>query len=109
VLDEGKNHDWFASGQIIALPLFFIPTTGIVLGSVEARERDSATGLMNFLRTLSGAFATSVVDYLIISQGGMRSTNQVMTGIAVMFFIAAAIIWLAPIPTRSIEPGAGGH
>lgn len=34
---------------------------------------------------------------------------QVMTGIAVMFFIAAPVIWLAPKPTRSIEPGAGGH
>lgn len=48
-----------------ALPFFFIPTTGIALGSVE--------------------------------------------DIAVMFFIAAAIIWLAPKPTRSIEPGTGGH
>lgn len=135
-----------------ALPFFFIPTTGIALGSVEEREMDSAAGLMNFLRTLSGAFATSVVttvwanqttrnhaelvgladrdgsvqallqqsgtppevatqvvDYLIVSQSGMLSTNQVMTGIAVMFFIAAAIIWIAPKPTRTVEPGAGGH
>lgn len=52
--------------------------------------------------------ATQVVDYLIISQSGMLSTNQVMTGFAVMFFLAAAIIWLAPKPTRSIEPGARG-
>lgn len=135
-----------------ALPFFFIPTTGIALGSVDEREMDSAAGLMNFLRTLSGAFATSVVttvwanqttrnhaelvgladrdgsvaqmlaqsgappevatqvvDYLIVSQSGMLSTNQVMTGVAVMFFIAAAIIWIAPKPTRVIEPGAGGH
>lgn len=53
--------------------------------------------------------ATQVVDYLIVSQCGMPSTNQVMTGIAVMFFIAAAIIWIAPKPARAIEPGAGGH
>ena len=53
--------------------------------------------------------ATQVVDYLIVSQSGMLSTNQVMMGIAVMFFFAAAIIWLAPKPTRTIEPGAGGH
>jgi DHA2 family multidrug resistance protein len=53
--------------------------------------------------------ATQVVDYLIILQSGMLSTNQVMTGIAVMLFLAAAaIIWLAPKPTRSIEPGARG-
>lgn len=44
-----------------ALPFFFIPTTGLALGSVEEREMDSAAGLMNFLRTLSGAFATSLV------------------------------------------------
>lgn len=44
-----------------ALPFFFIPTTGLALASVEEREMDSAAGLMNFLRTLSGAFATSVV------------------------------------------------
>ena len=53
--------------------------------------------------------ATQVVDYLIVSQSGMLSTNQVMMGIAVMFFFAAAIIWLAPKPMRTIEPGAGGH
>lgn len=135
-----------------ALPLFFIPTTTIALGSVGEREMDSAAGLMNFLRTLSGAAATSIVttvwanqttrnhaelvgaidphrsvrtmleqggmasdavnqaiDYLLTIQSGMLSTNQVMTGIAVMFIAAAGIIWLAPRPTRSIEPGAGGH
>ena len=135
-----------------ALPFFFIPTTAIALGSVEEHEMDSAAGLMNFLRTLSGAFATSVittiwanqttrnhaelvgladrdgsvrqmlsqsgappevsnqvVDYLVTSQSGMLSTNQVMTGIAVMFIIAAFVIWIAPKPTRTIEPGTGGH
>lgn len=46
----------------VALPFFFIPSTGIALGSVGRHEMDSAAGLMNFLRTLSGAFATSVVS-----------------------------------------------
>lgn len=135
-----------------ALPFFFIPTTVIALGSVEEREMDSAAGLMNFLRTLSGAFATSmvttawsnritrnhaelvgladrdggvqrmleqsglppdaatqVIDHLVTSQSGMLSTNQVMTAIAAMFIVAAAIIWMAPRPARAIGPGAGGH
>jgi DHA2 family multidrug resistance protein len=135
-----------------ALPFFFIPTTTIALGSVDEREMDSAAGLMAFLRTLSGAAATSIVttvwangttrnhaelvgmidadgsarrameyggmtpdaingslDYLLTIQSGMLSTNQVMTGIAIMFIVASAIIWLAPKPTRTIEPGAGGH
>ncbi len=44
-----------------AVPFFFIPTTTIALAAVEEKEMDSAAGLMNFLRTLSGAFATSLV------------------------------------------------
>jgi len=43
------------------LPFFFVPLTALALGSVEERETASAAGLQNFLRTLSGAFATSVV------------------------------------------------
>ena len=135
-----------------ALPFFFIPTTGLALSSVDEREMDSAAGLMNFLRTLSGAFATSLVttawdnkitynhaelvgladsdqsvrtlleqagmaadavnqaiDYLITSQAVMLATNQLMTVIGVAFLVAASVIWLAPKPTRVIEPGTGGH
>jgi DHA2 family multidrug resistance protein len=76
---------------------------------VGLADRD---GRVHAMLTQSGTpadAATQVVDYLIISQSGMLSTNQVMTGIAVMFIIAAAIIWIAPKPTRAIEPGAGGH
>jgi DHA2 family multidrug resistance protein len=134
------------------LPFFFIPTTGLALASVEEREMDSAAGLMNFLRTLSGAFATSLVttswanqitrnhaelvglsdsdqsvrtmlyqsgmapdavnqsiDYLITNQSVMLATNQLMMVIGVAFIVAASVIWLAPKPTRVVEPGAGGH
>jgi len=45
----------------VGLPFFFVPLTALALGSVEERETASAAGLMNFLRTLSGAVATSVV------------------------------------------------
>lgn len=135
-----------------ALPLFFIPINGLALGSVEEREMDSAAGLMNFLRTISGAIATSLVttswsdkiienhaelvgvsdadgsvramltqsgaspdvvnegiDYLITSQGVMLATNQLMMTISAVFIVAAFAIWLAPKPTRVVEPGAGGH
>lgn len=135
-----------------ALPFFFIPTTGLALASVEEREMDSAAGLMNFLRTVSGAFATSLVttawedkitynhaelvglsdsdqsvrtllehagmaadavnqtiDYLITHQAVMLATNQLMIVIGVAFLIAASVIWLAPKPSRVVEPGAGGH
>src|SRR5262249_2490178 len=43
------------------LPLFFVPLTTLALGSVEEHEMASGAGLQNFLRTLSGAVATSLV------------------------------------------------
>ncbi|HTU65771.1 MAG TPA: DHA2 family efflux MFS transporter permease subunit [Steroidobacteraceae bacterium] len=56
---------WQISGPLLAmglgLPFFFVPVTTLALASVEEHETASAAGLMNFLRTLSGAVATSVV------------------------------------------------
>ncbi len=135
-----------------AMPFFFIPTTSLALASVEEHEMDSAAGLMNFLRTLSGAFATSVVttvwdnritynhaelvgladtdrsvrtmfeqsgmtpdainqaiDYLITGQSVMLATNQMMWAIGIAFIFAACVIWLAPRPSRVVDPSAGGH
>lgn len=46
----------------IGLPFFFVPVTTIALASVEEHETASAAGLMNFLRTLAGAVATSIVN-----------------------------------------------
>jgi MFS transporter, DHA2 family, multidrug resistance protein len=46
------------------LPFFFIPLTNLALSSVSEEETASAAGLMNFARTLSGAFATSIVTTL---------------------------------------------
>lgn len=45
----------------LGLPFFFVPLTALALGSVDEPETASAAGLMNFIRTLSGAFATSIV------------------------------------------------
>ena len=47
--------------QGIGMPFFFVPLTGLALSSVNPEEMESAAGVMNFMRTLSGAFATSVV------------------------------------------------
>jgi DHA2 family multidrug resistance protein len=52
-------HPLILSG--IGLPFFFVPLTALALGNVEEAETASAAGLMNFLRTLSGAIATSIV------------------------------------------------
>lgn len=45
----------------VGMPLYYVPLTGLAMGSVDEAETASAAGLMNFVRTLSGAFATSLV------------------------------------------------
>ena len=46
--------------QGFAMPFFFVPLTGLALGSVLPRETASGAGLMNFSRTTAGAFAVSI-------------------------------------------------
>ncbi|WP_353226406.1 DHA2 family efflux MFS transporter permease subunit [Novosphingobium sp.] len=46
--------------QGFGMPFFFVGTTTLALGSVSPRETASAAGIQNFMRTLSGAFATSL-------------------------------------------------
>lgn len=48
--------------QGIGMPFFFVPLTGLALASVNEEETASAAGLMSFCRTVSGAFATSLVN-----------------------------------------------
>jgi DHA2 family multidrug resistance protein len=52
---------WPMIAQGIGMPFFFIPLTSLALASVNKEEMTSAAGLMSFLRTLSGALATSLV------------------------------------------------
>ena len=47
--------------QGLGMPFFFVPLTALALASVNLEETASAAGLLSFLRTLSGAIATSVV------------------------------------------------
>jgi len=42
--------------------MFFVPVTGLAMASVAPEEQANAAGLSNFMRTLSGAFATSLVQ-----------------------------------------------
>ncbi len=46
--------------QGFGMPFFFVGTTTLALGSVTPQQTASAAGIQNFLRTLSGAFATSM-------------------------------------------------
>lgn len=45
----------------IGMPMYYVPLTGVAMGSVDEAETASAAGLMNFVRTISGAIATSLV------------------------------------------------
>lgn len=130
--------------QGLGNPLFFIPLTAIALGSVTRLEMNSAAGLMNFIRTLSGAIATSIsttawedetsyvhaelsgltdrsgevmqamqqsgmnieqsrvaLNGLVQTQSAMVATNQIFMVIAVIFVLAACIIWLCPKPSNN--------
>lgn len=136
----------------LGIPFFFVPTTGLAMASVDEPEMANAAGLMNFLRTLSGAFATSLVttawedetarhhadlvgvtdadgsvhallegsgmtadgalnslDNLLTGQSVMLATNELFGIVAVVLILAASVIWLAPKPTRQVDPAAGGH
>src|SRR6476620_1009304 len=42
--------------------MFFVPVTGLAMSSVDHDEQANAAGLSNFMRTLAGAFATSLVQ-----------------------------------------------
>jgi MFS transporter, DHA2 family, multidrug resistance protein len=46
----------------IGMPLFFLPLNTLALSSVDPEETAAAAGLLNFSRTLSGAFAVAIVN-----------------------------------------------
>lgn len=137
----------------VGMPMYYVPITGLAMGSVEEKETASAAGLMNFIRTISGAFATSLVttswqdksyiahdqltgvidptgqlatllanaptvpgwtarellNMATTGQGLMLATNELMMVIAVIFFISAFAIALAPKPMRVVDAASIGH
>jgi len=46
----------------VGMPMFYVPLTGVAMASVNEEETAAASGLMNFVRTISGAIATSLVN-----------------------------------------------
>ena len=59
-------------------------------------------------RGLTADQAIRQLDGLTQVQAVMLSTNQMMLAAAVVFALAASIIWIAPRPRRAAGPG-GGH
>lgn len=119
--------------QGLGMSFFFIPLSTLALSSVNPKQIASAAGLMSFIRTISGAFSTSVIttmwanqatvnrtelvgiiqsppdmsvsdlNQLIESQSVMLATNHVYSNVAILFIFAAIIIWIAPKPNQVIK------
>jgi len=131
--------------------MFFIPVIGLAMAGVKPEEQADAAGLSNFMRTLAGAFATSLVqtgwsnsarvnqtelvsaatntsqvfnemvaagtpaDSVAVSlarvfegQSVMLATLDMFGVIALVFVLAATLIWLVPKPRGPIDT-SGGH
>jgi len=85
---------WWSSGsdfwtlalpQLIqgaGMPFFFVPLTTLALGAVDEDEVASAAGVMNFLRTMSGAVATAIGTTMWYdgSQGTRAKLSGVLNG-----------------------------
>ncbi|MDB5673069.1 MAG: emrB [Sphingomonas bacterium] len=46
----------------VFMVMFFVPVTGLAMASVRPDEQANAAGVSNFMRTLAGAFATSLIQ-----------------------------------------------
>jgi DHA2 family multidrug resistance protein len=57
------------------LVMFFVPLNGLALSTVDPDEQANAAGLSNFLRTIGGAFATSLVQ-TSWSDAGRRAQSE---------------------------------
>jgi DHA2 family multidrug resistance protein len=72
------------------LPMFFMPLTGLALGSVDPKDTAGAAGLMNFVRSLASAVAASIVSTLWENDatrsqanlaGAMQNTQSAFDGL----------------------------
>ena len=68
--------------QGAGMPFFFIPLNTLALGAVKEDEVASAAGVMNFLRTMSGAIGTAIVTTLWYdgAQGIRSQLSGVLNG-----------------------------
>lgn len=57
--------------------MFFVPTVGLAMASVDHGEEANAAGVSNFMRTVAGAFATSLVQ-----TGWENDTSRAQTALA---------------------------
>lgn len=122
---------WPILVQGAAMPCFFIPLMNMALSSVAPQEMASAAGMLNFLRTTSGAFGTSVtvtvwgnlskisrsdlagylnphdipvifLDRMVEGQSLTIGMNQTLLWAGLIFVIASLTIWF--VPKSSAKP-----
>jgi DHA2 family multidrug resistance protein len=77
---SGSDFWTLALPQLIqgaGMPFFFIPVTTLALGAVDDDEMASAAGVMNFLRTMSGAIATAIG--VTMWENGAQSARDSLT------------------------------
>lgn len=79
-----------------AMVMFFVPVTGLAMASVNPDEQANAAGLSNFMRTLAGAFATSLVQ-----TGWANAERANQTEIAGHMHIGRAALDLLTVAGRS--------
>jgi DHA2 family multidrug resistance protein len=65
--------------QGAGMPFFFVPLTSLALGAVREDEVASAAGVMNFLRTMSGAVATAIAT--TVWYDGAQATRAELSGV----------------------------
>jgi MFS transporter, DHA2 family, multidrug resistance protein len=65
--------------QGAGMPFFFVPLTTLALGAVREDEVASAAGVMNFLRTMSGAVGTAIVTTMWYD--GAQSKRAELSGV----------------------------
>jgi DHA2 family multidrug resistance protein len=62
----------------LGIPLFFVPLMTLSMAAVKASETASASGLINFLRTIAGAIATALV--VSAWNAGIRASRVNLVG-----------------------------
>jgi DHA2 family multidrug resistance protein len=73
--------------------MFFVPVTGLAMASVPHEDQANAAGLSNFMRTLAGAFATSLVQ-----TGWSDATRHNQTELAgVLHFADGLVEWMTSL------------
>ena len=65
--------------QGAGMPFFFIPLTTLALGAVREDEVASAAGVMNFLRTMSGAVGTAIA--MTLWYDGAQEKRAALSGV----------------------------